>query len=258
MTLNNPETVGESWGSRDSNLLRSQLEPWNTTGLRRRLVQDFGGDLLDLDVEREGVMNELLRKYEREGERRVLKFSGARVSRSVCDELLGLLREWKEGFKNGNDERVAVDAENYMILTKVENVSSRNKSSAVKKIRKYQLLWNAAEKAINYHDPDFGFTAVAVTHNFKGSPHIDRQNSGAFYGLSLGEFTGGSIHVELSPRIVGEVETRERWGKVDGRWPHWVGGFEGERFSLIFYRTEGRGEECGGSVYGMPVGEVEL
>ena len=32
------------------------------------------------------------------------------------------------------------------------------------------------------------FTAVAFTKNFRGSPHIDTQNIGPFYGLALGDF----------------------------------------------------------------------
>jgi len=34
--------VGGSAAERDPTLLRSQLEPWPTTALRRRLVADFG------------------------------------------------------------------------------------------------------------------------------------------------------------------------------------------------------------------------
>jgi hypothetical protein len=39
-----------------------------------------------------------------------------------------------------------------------------------------------------------------------------------------------------------EVNTKGRLGKVDGRFPHWVAPWDdegSERFSLIFYRTEG-------------------
>lgn len=57
-------------------------------------------------------------------------------------------------------------------------------------------------------DPEFArkYTALAVTHGFQGSPHIDKQNIGPFYGLALGDFeegTGG-IMVECSARVVGK------------------------------------------------------
>jgi hypothetical protein len=38
---------------------------------------------------------------------------------------------------------------------------------------------------------------------------------------------------------VAEVDTNGRMAKVDGRFPHWVAPYEGERFSIIWFRTEG-------------------
>ena len=55
--------------------------------------------------------------------------------------------------------------------------------------------------------------------------------------LFSGEFTGGgNIAVECSPFLVAEVETRGRFGKVDGRFPHWVTPYDGTRYSLIYVR----------------------
>jgi len=53
--------------------------------------------------------------------------------------------------------------------------------------------------------------------------------------FSSGEFQGGgSIAVECSPFQVAHVDTKGRFGKVDGRWPHWVTEYEGTRYSLIY------------------------
>jgi len=40
---------------------------------------------------------------------------------------------------------------------------------------------------------------------------------------------------------VAEVNTKNRLGKVDGRYPHWVAPYDEkyQRFSLIYYQTEG-------------------
>ncbi|GMI02264.1 hypothetical protein TrVE_jg7900 [Triparma verrucosa] len=254
VTVNNFGEEGEGWGERDEGHLRSQLEPWNTAGLRRRLVTEFKGKLMGLEYEREQVMEELIKAYDREGPREIVYVESERkVDPGRCSRLLGLLRGWSSSFKNGNEERKSVKAENYMILTKVEHVSSRNKSSAAKKLCEYTELWREAEEAMYEHDPGFDFTAIAVTHNFKGSPHIDRQNSGPFYGLSLGRFRGGGIRVEVTARVVADVCTRERFGKVDGRFPHWVNEWDGEeRFSLIFYRTEGAVEEVQAAIFEVP------
>jgi hypothetical protein len=35
------------------------------------------------------------------------------------------------------------------------------------------------------------------------------------------------------------VDTRGLMARVEGRNPHWVTPYAGERFSLIYYRTEG-------------------
>ena len=115
-------------------------------------------------------------------------------------------------------------------------------------------------------DPDFAecYTAVAFTKNFQGSPHIDTQNSGPFYGLALGDFRavvtaattarapsqpgesgtteegkegvaedeagksgGGALCVECSALEVAHVDTRNKLGRVDGRYPHWVAPYQG-------------------------------
>jgi hypothetical protein len=99
-------------------------------------------------------------------------------------------------------------------------------------------------EAIEQVDQEFAsrFTALAVTKNFRGSPHIDTLNVGPFYGLSMGEFSpdGGKICVECSPTVVGQMDTRGRMAKVDGRFPHWVSKYEGTRYSLIYYLTSGK------------------
>merc|ERR1712194_497973 len=98
-------------------------------------------------------------------------------------------------------------------------------------------------EAIEQVDKPFAdrFTALAVTKNFRGSPHIDTLNVAPFYGLSMGDFTdgGGKLCVECSPTEVAEIDTRGKLAKVDGRFCHWVSDYEGTRYSLIYYVTSG-------------------
>jgi len=100
------------------------------------------------------------------------------------------------------------------------------------------------------------FSAVAVTHNFKGSPHIDKQNVGPFYAMSVGTFPPGQgrLLVECSARVVAEVNTHNRMGKVDGRNPHWVGEYDetAERFSVVFYATSGLHAPLGPAIFSVP------
>eukprot|EP00929_Paragymnodinium_shiwhaense_P084315 TRINITY_DN45074_c0_g1_i1.p1 TRINITY_DN45074_c0_g1~~TRINITY_DN45074_c0_g1_i1.p1 ORF type:complete len:430 (+),score=80.12 TRINITY_DN45074_c0_g1_i1:72-1361(+) len=233
---------------RDATLLRSQLEPWPTPVLRRRLQNEFGvvdGSLDDL--ERQDVMARLLECYSKEGgQRKVIKMDGEPVSAGIIAQLIPEMRAWTERQKNRARERPSINAQYYMILRSPgefsQKASKKAKDAAIK-LRKNSRLWELAEAAIREVDEDFAakFTALAVTCGFQGSPHIDKQNCGPFYGLAFGDYPDGQggLCVECDARCVAEVNTKNRLGKVDGRFPHWVAPYEGERFSLIFYQTEG-------------------
>ena len=112
---------------------------------------------------------------------------------------------------------------------------------AASKLRKHARIWDLAMEIVRGVDPPFAesYTAIAVTKQFEGSPHIDTENVAPFYGLSLGDFTGGEVCVESAPLEVTYVETRRRLGKIDGRYPHWVAPHTGERYSIIYYVTNG-------------------
>ena len=178
---------------------------------------------------------------------------------------------------------------------------------AATKLRRHARLWNLAHEIVAGIDPPFArqYTAIALTKQFEGSPHIDTENVAPFYGLSLGDFTGGAICVESGlawssapswrrqtwpptargaptltrgspvrsgaepwpfgprsaaleplpgannsaqlaafghaggPLEVTSVDTRGRLGKIDGRYPHWVAPHVGERYSVIYYVSNG-------------------
>jgi len=90
------------------------------------------------------------------------------------------------------------------------------------KLEKHAKLWELAEAAMREVDPEFwdAMTAVAFTRGFVGSPHIDTENLGGFYGLALGDFEddgsgggGGAIAVESGVFEVTHVDT---WGRLAG------------------------------------------
>lgn len=130
MTVTSPPPpdlyVGSSPALRDAGLLRSQLEPWPTSVLRRRVVSDFHGPFLGLDKGRGEVMEALLGCYGREGVgiaggrgcRVVLNSRGKPLEEEMLSRARGALERWSNGFENGNEERVSVKAEHYMILTR--------------------------------------------------------------------------------------------------------------------------------------------
>jgi hypothetical protein len=289
------DKVGESPAVRDATLLRSQLEPWSTMALRRRLVADFGErhtqdgrSWADEDVSRGQVMERLLTLYQQEEETRktnsnsdrnnaatcstdengrlVLNVSGTLVEESIRQRVLHALKEfWSASSPStGNRERPSISAENYMILCSptMFNSTSQKAAKAACKLKKHEVLWNLAFEAINSVDEVFAsqYTAVAITHNFSGSPHIDKQNTGPFYGFAVGDFedSTGSIMVECSARVIAKVNTKNRMGKVDGRYPHWVGPYDKklDRYSLIYYKTVGEEEAIGPAVFSVPSDNV--
>lgn len=231
-----------SAGDRDATQLRSQLEPISTPQLRKRLVRTFGVDCEGV-YDREDIMQRLLACYDAAPPRTIRYERGVSVRRETLDELLLELQSivWPGTTR----ERPKVSAEHYMILqVPHSDQSTKRAKREAAKLRRYQRIWDKAVKAITEVDSQFAdrFTALAVTKNFRGSPHIDTLNVGPFYGLSMGNFNpkdGGKICVECSPTCVAEVDTRDCLGKVDGRFPHWVTAYEGTRYSLIYYVTSG-------------------
>lgn len=173
---------------RDATLLQSQLEPLSTPQLVKRLERTFG---LSVDKEteqaynRDFVMTSLLQCYEKHGPREIRKEKGIPIPEHRLQALLAALNEinWK------TRERPKIRAEHYMILQKPgsgKDDSKRTKKETAK-LMKYKKLFDLAVETLADVDPVFAqrFTALAVTHNFVGSPHIDTLNVGPFYGLSL-------------------------------------------------------------------------
>jgi len=141
--------IGSSAAVRDPGLLRSQLECWSTTALRRRLVADFGEVPTNpSSVSRGTVMEKLLALYAKEeqeqeiqrhcqpqdrndnnnnhdkvrGLRKIVYADGRVVQdESLRNELLVALMGWKASWTETNNERASINANNYMILTSPES-----------------------------------------------------------------------------------------------------------------------------------------
>jgi hypothetical protein len=236
-----------SAGERDAECLQSQLEPLSTPQLRKRLEKTFGV-VLDEEMchDRNIVMERLLACYfdgrgHPDSPVRTIRYEqGVLLSPETQRDLLAEMEmiQWRS-----TRERPKVSAECYMILQRPradDTTSARGRTEAVK-LARYQRLWDKAVQVMETVDRQFAarFTALAVTKNFRGSPHIDTLNVGPFYGLSLGDFDGGKICVECAATLVAEVDTQGRLAKLDGRFPHWVTKYTGTRYSLIYYVTYG-------------------
>jgi hypothetical protein len=271
MTVTSPPPtgayIGNSPGERDPLLLRSQLEPFTTLELRKRLVETFGHEPYSNygapPPGRAEVMSSLLAEYAKLGpDRKLVRSLGKPVPDNILKKVQRELESWSDRYDKFQ-ERPMIKASKYMILRspteaeeKMIQLGSRRAHSAIRKYQQNLTLWEAAKEAMASVDKEFAdqFTGLAVTKNFVGSPHIDTTNIGPFYGLSIGDFEDGTggVRVELDPLTVCEVNTKNRLGRVDGRFPHFVGPYDETktRYSLIFYLTEGEVQPKTKAVFG--------
>lgn len=211
--------------------LREQLFPACMRGLALEAQVERHQSALDLTIESEENENHMQRlvdliceHYQRKP-RQEINVSGKTLPDSVCRELEHTLQtlRWPPVL-----QRKRVTAEQYLLLYR----GKRNDG--------FETLAALAEKLMTSCDPDYGFTMVAVTKNFIGSPHTDAQDTSFQYAVSFGSFTeGGQLCVEgEDPRTLYVVDTHNKIAKVDGRYVHWVRPFQGgDRYSLIFFTT---------------------
>jgi len=239
---------------RDPNLLRSQLEPWPTGKLRTRLVEHFGANYAEVDLlPRRCVMRRILENYAKIGPRYLVRRMGKLVRADLRASILAELKIWAKRQGNTN-HRPSIAAKSYTIIrTPIEfgSSKSRNAIKAAIKLKKNKDLFDLATAAIQEIDPSFEFSSLAITEGFTGSPHIDKQNNGPFYGMALGSFPDreGGIRVEARWNTVVEINTKNRLARIDGRYPHWVAPYSGDRFSLIYYQTTAKYVKPGPAVW---------
>ncbi|CAE7495464.1 unnamed protein product [Symbiodinium microadriaticum] len=228
------------------------MAPWSTPQLRTRLLELFGARM-DPEEPRPVVMQTLLRHYERQGPRQIRHAQGRPLQPSIAAALTSCLRSL--AWPLTTRERPTVQADKYFTLQRPQTKFTAEGGAKARlnaaKLERYAELWELVNDAIRSVDPQYAdsFTGVAITKGFRDSPHIDTENVGPFYGLSLGNFCGGGgIAVESGPHEVTVLDTFERFGKVDGRYPHWVTKYTGERYSVICYRTTGEVSPMGPAV----------
>lgn len=205
------------------------------------------------DITRWEVMSRLMECYKAKassgggtGRRHAQVRSVSSTSDSTLAMMKALVVELRDHTvwpRSSERERPKIRAGGYIILSRPTSAGTTTKAGryAAQKVVRHQKVFDMATAIMEQVDPLYAptWTAIACTKHFTGSPHIDHDNVGPFYGLSLGDFTGGSICVECDAMGVMEVDTRYRPCKVDGRNPHWVAPYVGDRYSVIYYATWG-------------------
>jgi len=150
----------------------------------------------------------------------------------IRDRILSILQNLRWPVVN---HRSGLTAERYLVLP-----------SNVTNDPFYRDLRDVCRDLMDWADPNYYFSGIAVTKNFVSSPHRDDRDVTFQYAASLGDFeAGGELCVDgvdqCGREVVHVVNTHNRIARVDGRHVHWVRTWEGgDRFSLIFYNTSDR------------------
>jgi Leucine-rich repeat (LRR) protein len=241
--------------------IQSQLFPLSTQTLRARLVH-YHRIRLPPTSSRAEVMSVICQAMKSGGGGggfNLRRMNGIPINTKMITKLLNILREIN--FCNIKNERPSVDSGGYIVIKRKvpdAKVGAGVHATRVVRLRNerlnlYRNLWDTATECLSCVDESFSkiYSDLAVTKNFIGSPHIDKYDRDAQWALSLGEYgssdggggggekVGGELCVEESPSNIVAINTYNRFAKMDGRFPHWVNGYQGERYSLVFYRTEG-------------------
>ena len=228
--------------------LVEQFKPLSTSILRRRLILNHR-IRIDPRLPREYVVKALSEAIQANGGRETRNVTGILVPQHFLNPLLVELRsiQWPT-----ISDRPSVKARSYIVIKRKVDICRTSMSRHAFRVahqrnakhEKYKHVWDLAVSCLAQFDTEFaqGFTDMALTKNFIASPHIDKYDVDAQYAMSLGDFGkmgGGELCVEESPCSVAVINTYMRLAKMDGRFTHWVSGYSGERFSIVFYRTEG-------------------
>jgi len=189
--------------------------------------------------EHDKMLEQTVALYNAVGPRFEVSYQGRIVPESIRHNLLDLLKNcrWPAA-----SHRRGLTSERYLVLQ--TNVAND---------RFYNDLREGCRELMQWVDPDYYYSGIAVTKNFVASPHIDDRDKSFQYAISLGDFTnGGHLCVEgrnykkpddnnIVFDYVNIVETHNRIARLDGRHVHWVRSWEGgDRYSLIFYDTSER------------------
>ena len=104
------------------------------------------------------------------------------------------------------------------------------KSNLLRKREKEQLLYDAIKEIAPEWWGDE--TQIILNKDLTCKKHKDGNKEHSWI-IFLGDFTGGALCFDDGTRI----EEQYKWHKVDGHQYHWNDPREGEKFSIVLYRS---------------------
>ena len=92
--------------------------------------------------------------------------------------------------------RRKVDSERYLVVRREVLGEGKNgekngsQAGDDRVVDPYVDLKRAADAVMRWADPTFAYDHLAITRNFVGSPHVDREDKSHQYAVSLGNWVG--------------------------------------------------------------------
>lgn len=103
------------------------------------------------------------------------------------------------------------------------------------KVKKVEKLHKVLRALMRAKDPNYRFTSIQINKNVPTKWHIDKNNKGQSYCLSLGNFTGGEL-VQKWKGGTRNLITKNRMIKYDGQLEHKTGSWRGTRYAIIWFK----------------------
>lgn len=158
-----------------------------------------------------------------------LEIQGVPLASTLTEPILTYLRSCTSLWPPRTKQRKGVQSGRYLTLRQSHPAH-------------HDKLWNLCRDLIQSVAPDARYTALAITQAFVGSPHVDAHDTTFQHVVAVGDFTGGHLCADEDgcddgPRVVTKINVHNRLGRLDGRRVHWVDGWKGERFSVVYYST---------------------
>lgn len=92
----------------------------------------------------------------------------------------------------------------------------------------------------------FQYNGITLNHNVKAKKHIDSKNFGTSYITGLGEYTGGDLKVYKNETEYDAMDLHNRAVGFNGaEMAHETCDFEGERYTIIYYKQKWAGTPTG-------------
>ena len=98
---------------------------------------------------------------------------------------------------------------------------------------RYATLYELLKEYIKEVAPDFEYTSITANKNIVCEKHTDKYNQKPSLAIGLGDYTGGNLIIKDEIHDI-----RYKPLIFHGKDEHYNDAFEGERFSLIFYRPK--------------------